>query len=447
MSAPTSSVPPVALPEAPGTPPPAGGSTSREDVLALCARAREASRAVRPLTRGAKDRLLLAMADALVAAAPDVAAANAEDLRVGAESGLAEGLLDRLRLDVGRVGAVADALRELAALPDPVGEVVRGQRLANGLEVRQTRVPMGVVAMVYEARPNVTVDAAGLALKSGNAVVLRGGSAAERTNRALVDVLRATLEDCGLPADAVVLLDGGGREAVRHLMTARGLVDVLIPRGGAELIRTVVEGSTVPVIETGVGNCHVYVDAAADLAKAVAIAVNAKAHRPSVCNAAETLLVHRDVAERFLPLVVPALRDAGVALHGDPTVRQAGAAAAVPVAVATDDDWGREYLSLDLAVRVVESLDEALEHVRRWSSGHTEAIVSEDVSAVRRFVAEVDAAAVMVNASTRFTDGGELGLGAEIGISTQKLHARGPMGLAELTTTTWVVTGDGHVRG
>jgi glutamate-5-semialdehyde dehydrogenase len=447
MSAPTSSVPPTALADAASTSRPAGGSTSREDVLALCTRARKASRAVRPLTRGAKDRLLLAMADALVAAAGEVEEANAEDLRAGAESGLAEGLLDRLRLDAGRVAAVADALRDLAALPDPVGEVVRGQRLANGLEVRQTRVPMGVVAMVYEARPNVTVDAAGLALKSGNAVVLRGGSAAEGTNRALVRVLRATLEDCGLPADAVVLLDGGGREAVRHLMTARGLVDVLIPRGGADLIRTVVEGSTVPVIETGVGNCHVYVDAAADVDKAVAIAVNAKAHRPSVCNAAETLLVHRDVAERFLPRAVAALRDAGVALHGDPEVRRAGSAAGVPVSEATDDDWGREYLSLDLAVRVVDSLDEALEHVRRWSSGHTEAIVSEDVSAVRRFVAEVDAAAVMVNASTRFTDGGELGLGAEIGISTQKLHARGPMGLAELTTTTWVVTGDGHVRG
>jgi glutamate-5-semialdehyde dehydrogenase len=419
---------------------------SREDVLALCARAREASRAVRPLTRAAKDGLLLAMADALVAATEDIERANAEDLRVGAASGLTAGLLDRLRLDGARVATVAGALRDLAALPDPVGEVVRGQRLANGLEVRQTRVPMGVLAMVYEARPNVTVDAAGLALKSGNAVVLRGGSAAERTNRALVGVLRSTLERRGLPADAVVLVDGGGREAVRHLMTARGLVDVLIPRGGADLIRAVVEGSTVPVIETGVGNCHVYVDAAADLDQAVAIALNSKTHRPSVCNAAETLLVHRAAAERFLPLVVPALRDSGVALHGDPDVRAAGAAVGMPVSDATDEDWAREYLSLDLAVRVVDSLDEALDHIRRWSSGHTEAIVSQDVAAVRRFVAEVDAAAVMVNASTRFTDGGELGLGAEIGISTQKLHARGPMGLAELTTTTWVVTGEGHVR-
>ncbi len=421
-------------------------SLTRDDVLAACSAAREASRAVRPLTRAAKDTLLLAMADALEAATPDVVAANRRDLATGEAAGLTTGLLDRLRLDDARVAGVADALRELAALPDPVGEVVRGQRLANGLEVRQTRVPMGVVAMVYEARPNVTVDAAGLALKSGNAVVLRGGSAAAETNRALVAVLRRCLRDAGLPADAVTLLDGGGREAVRHLMTARGLVDVLIPRGGADLIRTVVEGSTVPVIETGVGNCHVYVDAAADLDQAVAIALNSKVHRPSVCNAAESLLVHRDVAERFLAAALPRLAESGVTLHGDAATKAAGAASGLAVQDATDDDWAREYLSLDLAVRVVSSIEEALEHIRRWSSGHTEAIVTQDLAASRRFVAEVDAAAVMVNASTRFTDGGQLGLGAEIGISTQKLHARGPMGLAELTTTTWVVTGEGHVR-
>jgi glutamate-5-semialdehyde dehydrogenase len=430
--------------------PTAAGSAdagSREQVRAACRAAREASRAVRPLTRAAKDAVLLAMADALVAATPDVVAANALDLERGEHAGLTSGLLDRLRLDPTRIAAVAEALRELAALPDPVGEVVRGQRLANGLEVRQTRVPMGVVAMVYEARPNVTVDAAGLALKSGNAVVLRGGSAAEHTNRALVAVLRRCLQDAGLPADAVTLLDAGGREAVHHLMTARGLVDVLIPRGGADLIRTVVEGSTVPVIETGVGNCHVYVDAAADLDQAVAIALNSKVHRPSVCNAAESLLVHRDVADAFFTAALPRLADAGVRLHGDDATRAAATTSGVAAEAATDDDWGREYLSLDLAVRVVDSLDDALEHIRRWSSGHTEAIVTQDLAASRRFVAEVDAAAVMVNASTRFTDGGQLGLGAEIGISTQKLHARGPMGLAELTTTTWVVTGEGHVRG
>jgi glutamate-5-semialdehyde dehydrogenase len=417
----------------------------RSDVLAACRRARTASRAVGPLTRGEKDALLLAMADALVASTDAIVAANAQDLEQGERAGLAVGLADRLRLDADRVAALGGALRELAALPDPVGEVVRGQRLANGLEVRQTRVPMGVVAMVYEARPNVTVDAAGLALKSGNAVVLRGGSAARQTNRALVAVLREVLASRGLPADAVTLLDGG-REEVQHLMTARGDVDVLIPRGGADLIRTVVEGSTVPVIETGVGNCHVYVDAAADADKALAIAVNSKVHRPSVCNAAETLLVHRSRAGDVLPRVLTALAQAGVRLHGDATAVAAGSSSGVEVEPATDDDWAREYLSLDMAVAVVDDLDGALDHIRRWSSGHTEAIVTENQSAARAFVSGVDAAAVMVNASTRFTDGGELGLGAEIGISTQKLHARGPMGLTELTTTTWVVTGEGHVR-
>jgi glutamate-5-semialdehyde dehydrogenase len=418
----------------------------RETVLAACRRARTASRAIGPLTRGDKDVLLQAMAEALVAATDDIVDANAVDLEQGASRGLSTGLLDRLRLDADRVAALGQALRELAALPDPVGEVVRGQRLANGLEVRQTRVPMGVVAMVYEARPNVTVDAAGLALKSGNAVVLRGGSAARQTNRTLVEVLRRVLSDRSLPADAVTLLDGG-REEVQHLMTARGYVDVLIPRGGADLIRMVVEGSTVPVIETGVGNCHVYVDAAADADKAVAIAVNSKVHRPSVCNAAETLLVHRARAGDVLPAVLGAQAQAGVRLHGDADAVRAGSSSGVEVLPATDDDWAREYLSLDMAVAVVDDLDAALDHIRRWSSGHTEAIVTENQGAARAFVAGVDAAAVMVNASTRFTDGGELGLGAEIGISTQKLHARGPMGLAELTTTTWVVTGDGHVRG
>jgi glutamate-5-semialdehyde dehydrogenase len=417
----------------------------RDGVLQACRGARTASRAVGPLTRGDKDALLRAMADALVAATEQIVDANARALDQGARDGLSAGLLDRLRLDAERVAGLGDALRELAGLPDPVGEVVRGQRLANGLEVRQTRVPMGVVAMVYEARPNVTVDAAGLALKSGNAVVLRGGSAARQTNRALVTVLRGVLADRQLPPDAVTLLDGG-REEVQHLMTARGYVDVLIPRGGADLIRAVVEGSTVPVIETGVGNCHVYVDAAADAEKALAIAVNSKVHRPSVCNAAETLLVHRARAGDVLPRLLSALAQAGVRLHGDATAVTAGSSSGIEVVPATDDDWAREYLSLDMAVAVVDDLDGALDHIRRWSSGHTEAIVTENQGAARAFVAGVDAAAVMVNASTRFTDGGELGLGAEIGISTQKLHARGPMGLTELTTTTWVVTGDGHVR-
>jgi glutamate-5-semialdehyde dehydrogenase len=389
--------------------------------------------------------LLLGMAEALVAATESVVAANAEDLAQGERDRLSSGLLDRLRLDAGRVAALGEALRDLAALPDPVGEVVRGQRLANGLEVRQTRVPMGVVAMVYEARPNVTVDAAGLALKSGNAVVLRGGSAARQTNRALVAVLREVLEGRGLPADAVTLLDGG-REEVQHLMTARGDVDVLIPRGGAELIRAVVEGATVPVIETGVGNCHVYVDAAADLDKALAIVVNAKTHRPSVCNAAESLLVHESLREEFLPKVLAELSGAGVVLHTDPAAGSAAEAAGIPHVPARDEDWDTEYLALEMAVAVVPDLDAALAHIQQHTSGHTEAIVTEDRAAARRFTTEVDAAAVMVNASTRFTDGGEFGFGAEIGISTQKLHARGPMALPELTTTKWIVEGDGQVR-
>jgi len=419
---------------------------TREDVLRVCGQARDASRALRELTRADKDRVLEAMAAALVAQAPAIADANRRDLDAGQAAGLSQALLDRLLFDQARVSASAAALRVLAGLPDPVGEVVRGQRLANGLEVRQTRVPMGVVAMVYEARPNVTIDAAGLAFKSGNSVVLRGGSAAAATNRELVRVLRSALVDSGLPADAVVLIDGGGRDVVQHLMTARGYVDVLIPRGGAGLIRAVVEGSTVPVIETGVGNCHVYVDASADIAKAVRIVLNSKTHRPGVCNAAETLLVHRAAAPAFLAEALPALAAAGVRLHVDPSVADLAGVTGVSVTEANADDWDREYLALDLAVGVVDDLDAALAHIMQHGTGHTEAIVTENQTAARRFVAAVDAAAVMVNASTRFTDGGELGLGAEIGISTQKLHARGPMGLAELTTTTWVVTGDGHVR-
>ncbi len=415
-------------------------------VAQVATAARAAARRLALLSRGAKDAALEALADALVAATPDVLEANRQDLDRGREGGLSEALLDRLRLDERRVAGVAQALRDLARLPDPVGEVVRGSTLPNGLQIRQIRVPMGVVGMIYEARPNVTVDAAGIALKSGNAVVLRGGSAAASSNRALVGVLRAGLAEQGLPPDAVCLLDEGGRDAARALMSARGLVDVVIPRGGADLIRTVVEESTVPVIETGVGNCHVYVDAGADLDKALAIAVNSKTHRPSVCNAAESLLVHRSVAEEFLPKVLAELGTAGVRVHGDEQVVRLAEQAGVDGAPATDDDYAAEFLALELSARVVDDLDDALEHVRRFGSGHTEAIVTEDRAAARRWVAEVDAAAVMVNASTRFTDGGEFGFGAEIGISTQKLHARGPMGLPELTTTKWVVEGDGQVR-
>lgn len=417
----------------------------REAVEEVARRAKVAARALATATRATKDAALHAMADHLVAATPEIVAANAVDLERGRTSGLSDGLLDRLALDPDRVAAIADALRELASLPDPVGEVVRGSTLPNGLRLQQVRVPMGVVGMIYEARPNVTVDAAGLALKSGNAAVLRGGSAASGSNAVVVRVLGEALESVGLPADAVQSVDGHGRAGAVALMHARGLVDLLVPRGGADLIATVVRESTVPVVETGTGNCHVYVDAAADPAMALPVVLNSKTQRVGVCNAAETLLVHAGLADSFLPDVLRALDDAGVRLHGD---ERAAAAAPDGVAVlpATDEDWATEYLSMDIAVRVVDDLDAALEHIRTWSSGHTEAIVTDDLQASRRFVAGVDSAAVMVNASTRFTDGGQLGLGAEIGISTQKMHARGPMGLAELTTTTWVVHGDGHVR-
>jgi glutamate-5-semialdehyde dehydrogenase len=416
-----------------------------EQVARVARAARVASRRLALLRRADKDAALRAMADALDAGASGIVAANAEDLERGRAGGMAQGLLDRLALDERRVAAVAQALRDVASLPDPVGEVVRGSTLANGLQIRQVRVPMGVVGMVYEARPNVTVDAAGLGLKSGNAVILRGGSAAESTNRAIVGVLRQTLEEQGLPADAVSLLEGG-RDAVRALLTARGLVDLIIPRGGAGLIQTVVTESTVPVIETGIGVVHVFVDAAADLDKALAITVNAKTHRPSVCNAAESLLVHEAVAADFLPKVLAELAGAGVVLHTDPAAGRAAERAGVAHQPASAEDWGTEYLALEMSVRVVPDLDTALEHIRTYGSGHTEAIVTEDRAAARRFTSEVDAAAVMVNASTRFTDGGEFGFGAEIGISTQKLHARGPMALPELTTTKWVVEGDGQVR-
>ncbi len=416
-----------------------------ETVRTLAEAARTASRRLALMSRAEKDAALRALADALDAATERVVTANEADLARGRENGMPESLQDRLRLDPERVASVAGALRDIASLPDPIGEVVRGSTLANGLQIRQVRVPMGVVGMIYEARPNVTVDAAGLALKSGNAVILRGGSAAADTNRALVAVLRDSLTAQGLPADSVGLLEGG-HGAVRALMTARGLVDLLIPRGGAELIRTVVNESTVPVIETGIGNCHVYVDAAADLEMALAITINSKTHRPSVCNAAESLLVHEDVAAAFLPKALAALAGEGVLLHTDRASGIHADAAGVAHEIATEKDFATEFHALEMSVGVVRDLDAALTHIREHGSGHTEAIVTQDRAAARRFTAEVDAAAVMVNASTRFTDGGEFGFGAEIGISTQKLHARGPMALPELTTTKWVVEGDGQVR-
>ncbi len=419
--------------------------TPTEGVEAAARRAQIASLDLREATSSSKDALLRGIADALEAAVPQIVEANAIDLQSGRDNSMSEGLLDRLLLTPERITGVAEATRHVASLPDPVGEVVRGQRLPNGLTLRQLRVPMGVIGMIYEARPNVTVDAAALALKAGSAVLLRGGRAALETNAVLVDVMRGVVVANGFNADLVQTIDEYGREGSVALMRARGLVDLVIPRGGSGLIQTVVRESLVPVIETGVGNCHVYVDRGADLDKALAIAINSKTHRPSVCNAAETLLVHRDVAAKFLPLVLRELSDAGVVLHGCETTR-ALAPEGVSVALATEEDWDTEYLALEMAVRVVDSLEDSIKHVRDHSSGHTEAIVSQDMAAVRRFTGAIDSAAIMVNASTRFTDGGELGLGAEIGISTQKLHARGPMGLTELTTTTWIVEGDGHVR-
>ncbi len=419
----------------------------REEVLDCARRARVAAGSLRQLTRQQKDHALRVMADYLVAATDSIVEANAIDVARATADGISPAIIDRLTLTPSRIADIADALREVAELPDPIGEVIRGYTVPNGLEIRQIRVPLGVVGMIYEARPNVTVDAAGLSLKSGNAALLRGSSSADSSNRALVNVMRSALASVGIVEDAVQLVPGVTHESVKFLMTARGLVDVLIPRGGEGLIRTVVEGSTVPVIETGVGNCHVYVDADADIDKAIRILINSKAQRVSVCNAAETLLVHRDIAATFLPVAMAAMGEAGITVHGDAAMMSAAQAAGVPNAAATDEDWAAEYYSLDIAARVVDSLDEALAHIARWSSGHTEAIITDSQSAARAFVAGVDSAAVMINASTRFTDGGEFGFGAEIGISTQKLHARGPMGLAELTTSTYVVTGDGHIRG
>ncbi|WP_280368225.1 glutamate-5-semialdehyde dehydrogenase [Nocardia wallacei] len=410
--------------------------TVRTVVHDAARRARVASRTLAQLTTEQKNTALHAAADALLAAADRVLDANAEDLEIARSAGTEESLLDRLRLTAARVDGIAAGLRQVAGLPDPVGVVVRGSTLPNGLEIRQVRVPLGVVGMVYEARPNVTVDAFGLALKSGNAALLRGSSSAARSNAALVEVLREALVAQELPEDAVQLLPSEDRSSVTHLIQARGLVDVVIPRGGAGLINAVVRDAQVPTIETGTGNCHVYVHAAADLDMAEAILLNAKTRRPSVCNAAETVLIDDAIATIAVPRLIEALERHGVTVHGD-----------LPGLIpANDTDWGEEYLSLDIALRVVADLDAAVEHINTWGTGHTEAIVTGDLAAAREFGNRVDAAAVMVNASTAFTDGEQFGFGAEIGISTQKLHARGPMGLPELTSTKWIVWGDGQIR-
>ncbi|MGV3713824.1 glutamate-5-semialdehyde dehydrogenase [Pseudolysinimonas sp.] len=405
-------------------------------------RAKVAARALATTATGVKDAGLEAIARAVETGAARILPANELDLADGRENGLSAGLQDRLRLDEARLAGLADAVRQVIALPDPVGAVLRGSTLPNGVQLSQVRVPFGVVGAIYEARPNVTIDIAALALKSGNAVVLRGGSAAENTNRVLVELLQEALEGVGIPGDAVQTIDEFGREGATQLMQARGYVDVLIPRGSAQLIDTVVRESKVPVIETGAGVVHLFLDESADEAMAVEIAVNAKVQRPSVCNALETLLVDTTSAARLLPPVLSALRDQGVTLHADERTR-----AIFPDAVpATDDDWSTEHMSLDLNVAVVDDLDAALAHIREHSTHHTESIVTNDLGRAERFLAEVDSAVVMVNASTRFTDGGEFGFGAEVGISTQKLHARGPMGLPELTSTKWLVRGAGQTR-
>jgi len=409
---------------------------------ARLAAAKEASYRLARATTAEKDAALERIASDLRARAADVIAANGLDLDAGRDAGLSTGLLDRLALDVPRIDALADAVLDVIGLTDPVGETLTGRTLPSGVRIDQVRVPLGVVGAIYEARPNVTIDIAVLALKSGNAVVLRGGTAAEQTNRVLVDVLRGALDAVGLPAEAVQTVDDFGRAGARHLMQAREYVDVLIPRGSAGLIRAVVDEARVPVIETGAGVVHMFLDASAPEQWAIDLVHNAKVQRPSVCNALETLLVHQDAAERLLPAVLDRLTDAGVTIHADERVR-AIRPDALPV---TDEDFATEHMSLDISVAVVDSLDEALEHIRRFSTKHTESIVTNDLSNAERFLNEVDSAAVMVNASTRFTDGAEFGFGAEVGISTQKLHARGPMGLPELTSTKWIVRGAGHVR-
>jgi glutamate-5-semialdehyde dehydrogenase len=411
-------------------------------VIARLELAKHASRQLAGASTDEKNSALVAIAAGLEAGVSEILEANQVDLARGVEQGLHASLQDRLRLDPSRISQLAASLREVVELPDPVGENLEGRTLPNGLQLSRVRVPLGVVGAIYEARPNVTIDIAALAIKSGNAVVLRGGSAAESTNAVLVEVLRSGLAAAGLDPEAVQTVDSFGREGALELMRARGLVDVLIPRGSASLIKTVVEESKVPTIETGDGVVHMFLDESADLSMATDLAVNSKTQRVSVCNALETLLVHRAAAKRLLPPLGAALIERGVTLHGcSETV------ALIPSAVvATEADWEAEYYSLDLAVKVVGSLHEALEHISTYSTGHTESIVTNDLANAEEFLASVDSAVVMVNASTRFTDGGQFGMGAEVGIATQKLHARGPMGLRELTSSKWLVRGQGQVR-
>ena len=416
-------------------------------VIEIAQKARIASYELAQLNRDIKDKALQNMADALITNSETITKANKIDVETATKNGTDPAIIDRLTLNLERIKEVAEGLRDIAKLPDPFAEVFRGWVQPNGLEIEQKRVPMGVIGMIYEARPNVTVDAAGLCLKSGNAVLLRGSSSAKNTNESLIQVMRTALQSSGIPADAIQIVPGDTHDSVKQLMSARGFVDLLIPRGGASLINSIVNDSLVPVIETGVGNCHVYIDEHADIDMAVSILVNSKASRVSVCNAAETFLVHKNVADIFLPKALSALKDQNVTIHGDEKIKLHCEKAKINFVSVTDIDWAAEYYSLDIAAGIVDSMDEAIKHIRKWSTNHTEAIVSDSMKNIDKFVSQIDSAAVMVNASTRFTDGGEFGFGAEIGISNQKLHARGPMGLVEMTSTKYVVRGQGHIRG
>ena len=421
-------------------------AVQERSVADICASAKEASRVLARLDSGTRDAALEAIAAALEARLDEVLEANARDVEAAEEAEIGAALVDRLRLTPERVAGIARGVREIAALRDPVGEVLDGFKMANGLDVRKVRVPLGVVAVVYESRPNVTIDCTALALKSGNAIVLRGSSMAAHSNALLAELAREAIAGAGVPADAVALVAGGGRGEMREVATQDGVIDLLIPRGGEGLKKALMEYATVPVIYAASGNCHVYVDASADLENARAITLNAKIQRPGVCNAAETLLVHSGVAAEFLPGIMRDLRDAGVELHVDARSRSCAGELADAVSDATEEDWATEYLALVLAVKVVDSAEEAIEHVNRYGSGHSEAIVTDSESAARDWVEGIDAACVYVNASTRFTDGGEFGMGAEIGNSTQKLHARGPIGVRELCTYKYVVEGSGQIR-
>lgn len=414
------------------------------EALRLAEQAKEASRYLASTSTAQRNRALLAMAHALSDKQDEIVAANEADMAAARQRGTAEPLLDRLMLDPMRLKAMAEAIVDISQLPDPIGEVLDGKRMSNGIWLTQVRVPMGVVAMIYEARPNVTADAAALCVKTGNAVILRGGSLAAESNKTLTKVLAQAAMGAGLPAGTIASIESTDYAEVNELMGLHGYVDVLIPRGGAGLIKSVVENAKVPVIETGVGNCHVYIHEKADLAMAERIVVNAKVQRPGVCNAAESLLVDAAIFEKALPPILKALESSGVSVFADEATR--GLGAILRISPATEEDWGTEYLDLKMSVKVVPGLDEAIAHINKYGTQHSEAIITEDYESALRFLNEVDAAAVYVNASTRFTDGGQFGLGAEIGISTQKLHARGPMGLAALTSTKWLGMGSGQIR-